>query len=233
MRVVKMAVVTMAVVMMAAIPAFAAGGGKASPALTKLAAEYLKAHPKDVRVLVASAGLGDETGGAALVRLDDGADGGNPVCYLLTTAGRPSSPAKIENAARFQVCPRADQGKQTHLERINLGRRNGWLMRLDSQRWDSMAKGGEFQLYWAITADLGDGAGLRPVFERTSTAFKSKDNPALNQSEVCKAPVVTVSAGEPQGASIACEIEGMHDHIVKKSSQTFNYMWDGSQFAAK
>ena len=223
----------MMVVLLIATPALAKDSTKASPALAKLAAEYLKAHPKDVRVLAASAGLAEETGGGALVRVDDGADGGNPICYLLATAGRPSSPARIDASAKFTVCPRADQGKTTHLERISLGRRNGWLMRLESQRWDSMAKGGESQLYWAIASDLGDGAGLRPVFERTSTAFKSKENAALNQAEVCKAPVVTLSAGEPQGASITCDIEGMHDRTVKKSQQTFGYMWDGSQFSAK
>ncbi len=215
------------------VVAHAAPTAKAGPALAKLAAEYLKANVKDVRVLITAAPLADEAGGGALVRVDDGADGGNPICYLLATAGRPSSPAKIDASYKFAVCPRADQGKTTLLSRINLGRRNGWLLRLEAARWDSMAKGGEAQLYWAIAADLGDGAGLRPVFERTSTTFKSKDQPALNQSEVCKTPTVTISAGEPQGASITCDIETMHDHIVKKSQQTFSYMWDGSQFAGK
>ena len=222
--------------MLVAIPAMAKGAApsaKASPALTKLAAEFLKAHPKDVRVLAAAAPMAEEAGGAALVRVDDGADGGNPICYLLTLAGRPSSPAKIELSLKFAVCPRADQGKTTRLERISLGRRNAWLLRLDAARWDSMAKGGESQLYWAIATDMGDGAGLRPVFERTSTTFKSHDQPALNQSEICKAPTVTISAGEPQGASIACDIESMLGTMVKRTQSTFSYMWDGSQFAGK
>ncbi len=217
------------------VPALAkeAPAGKAGPALAKMAAEYLKANPKDLRVLATAAPLPEEPGGGALVRIDDGADGGNPICYLLTLAGRPSSPARIEASLRFTVCPRADQGKTSRLERISLGRRNAWLLRLDSARWDAMAKGGEAQLYWAMATDMGDGAGLRAVFERTSTTFKSKDQPALNQSEICKAPTVTISAGEPQGANIVCDIEAMHDHLVKKSQQTFSYMWDGSQFAGK
>jgi hypothetical protein len=216
-------------------PAFAKGAAsaKASPALAKLAAEYLKANPKDVRVLVAAAGMAEEPGGGALVRVDDGADGGNPICYLLTLAGRPSSPARIDASLKFAVCPRADQGKTSRLERMNLGRRNAWLLRLDSARWDSMAKGGESALYWAIATDMGDGAGLRPVFERTSTTFKSKDQAALNQSEICKTPTVAISAGEPQGASIVCDVESMMGTLAKRSEMTFGYMWDGSQFAPK
>ncbi len=218
-----------------ALPVLAkdAPGGKASPALAKLAAEFLKANPKDVRVLASASPMPEEPGGGALVRVDDGADGGNPICYLLQLAGRPSSPAKVEASLKFAVCPRADQGKTSHLERVSLGRRNAWLLRLDSMRWDSMAKGGESQLYWAIATDMGDGAGLRPVFERTSTGFKSKDQPALNQQEICKAPTVAISAGEPQGASIACEVETTQGTLLKRTQTTFSYMWDGSQFAGK
>ncbi len=221
--------------MLVASPVLAkdAPGGKAGPALIKLAAEFLKANPKDVRVLATSAPMAEEPGGGALVRVDDGADGGNPICYLLQLAGRPASPAKIDASLKFAVCPRADQGKTSHLERISLGRRNAWLLRLDSMRWDSMAKGGESQLYWAIATDMGDGAGLRSVFERTSTGFKSKDQPALNQSEICQAPKVTISAGEPQGATIACEVDAMLGTQVKRTQTTFSYMWDGSQFAGK
>lgn len=217
------------------VPALAKGPApaKGGAALGKLVAEYLKANPKDVRILASAAGLADEAGGGTLVRVDDGADGGNPVCYLLLLAGRPASPARVDASLKFAVCPRADQGKTSLLQRINIGKRNAWLLRLESARWDTNAKGGESQLYWAIATDMGDGAGLRTVFERTSTTFKSKDQPALNQSEVCDAPTVAISAGEPQGASIACKVETMIGTLPKRAEQTFGYMWDGSQFASK
>lgn len=210
-----------------------AAAPKAGPALTKLAVEYFKAHPKDLKVLVSAAAFPEEAGGAAIVRVDDGSDGGNPVCHLVELAGRPGSPAKIQSSLKYQTCPRADQGKGTVLQRLNLGRKNGWLVRLESLRYDTMAKGGESQLLWAVSADMGDGAGLRNVFERLSTAFRSKEQAAVNTSEVCKAPEVKVSSGEPQGLAITCQLESMMGTLAKRTEQTFGYMWDGSSFSPK
>ena len=227
-----MTTVTTLLTMTAAMPAWAKGPA-AGPALTKLAAEYFHAHPKDLKILATAAALAEEPGGAALVRVDDGSDGGNPVCHLVTLAGRPGSPAKIEASLKYQTCPRADQGKTTLLQRVNMGHKNAWLVRLDSLRYDSMAKGGEAQLLWAVSTDMGDGAGLRNVFERLSTAFRSKEMAAVNTSEVCKQPEIKVSAGEPQGLNIACELESMMGTLVKRSQQTFAYMWDGSSFSPK
>lgn len=208
-------------------------GGKGGPVLTKLVAEQFKVSPKDVKILTSAAPNPEEPGGAALVRVDDGTDGGNPVCHLVLLAGRPATPAKIDATLKFSVCPRADQGKASVLKRISLGRRNAWLLKLDSQRYDLMAKGGESQLLWAIATDMGDGAGLREVFERLSTTFKSKEQPALNQSEVCQEPKVAISAGEPQGLSITCDLESMLGNLTKRTQSNFGYMWDGSSFAAK
>ena len=206
---------------------------KGNALLAKMAAEQLLVSVKDVRVLTSAAPMPEEAGGAMLVRADDGSDGGNPICYLMLLAGRPATPARIEATLKFQVCPRADQGKNTLLQRVNLGRRNAWLLRLEASRYDTLAKGGELQSYWAMATDMGDGAGLRPVFERQSTTFKSKEQAAVNQSEMCKEPKVQISAGEPQGLTILCDVEAMLGTQLKRTQTTFGYMWDGSQFAPK
>jgi len=79
----------MMVVLLIATPALAKDSTKASPALAKLAAEYLKAHPKDVRVLAASAGLAEETGGKVWP-FEEAQTAAKAICDELRKNRRPS-----------------------------------------------------------------------------------------------------------------------------------------------
>jgi hypothetical protein len=95
-----------------------------------------------------------------------------------------------------------------------------------------MAKGVESSVLWALVADLGDGQGHKLVFERTSTTFKSKEDPKMNQAELCDAPVLQ-SGQEPEGLKITCDTETMLGNLAKRQRSTFEYAWQGDRFAPK
>lgn len=213
----------------------AAGVAKKGSVLQNLAGEYLHRPARDVATLATALPAGNENdkGSAALVRVADGADGGNPTCHLLLLEGQPGMPGKVLSGLQLSVCPRYDQGKATQLSRVQLDKRRGaWRLRLDSQRMDTIAKGVETSLLWALVADLGDGSGARLVFERTSTTFRSKQEPTTNQAESCEAPVV-VSGQEPEGLRITCDTETMLGNLAKRQKSTFEYAWQGDRFAPK
>lgn len=216
----------------------AVAGTKTAPrsnALVSLAANHLGAPSRDVAVLVTANPLPREnaSGSAAVVRVDDGSDGGIPQCHLLILAGRPATPAKVEAAERLPVCPRYNQGKGALLQRIELDtRRSAWRLRLGSERYDTMAKGLETLGLWALLADLGDGKGLRTVFERTSTSFKSKEEPATNQAEVCDVPVLR-SGQAPETLELPCMTETMFDKVPKRQKIVYQYAWQGDRYLAK
>ncbi len=220
-------------------PTFAAGKAvgvaKKGSVLQNLAAEHLHRPVRDVAILATALPASNENdkGSAALVRLVDGAEGGNPTCYLLLLEGQPGMPGKVLSGLQLSVCPRYDQGKTTQLKRVELDKRRGaWRLRLDSQRMDTIAKGVETSLLWALVADLGDGSGAKLVFERTSTTFRSKEEPRTNQAETCDAPVL-VAEQEPEGLKITCDTETMLGNLPKRQKSTFEYVWQGDRFAPK
>lgn len=206
---------------------------KKAPILATLAAEHLRASVRDVTILATAVPNERENspGSAAIVRVDDGRDGGLPDCHLLVLAGRPATPGKIDAALRLTTCPRGEQKKGSSLQRISLsGRHDAWLAHLESQRYDSMAKGAEHAKLWAIVGQSGVGAEPRLLFERTSVTFKSPSDPKLNQAETCQAPVVKQGAQEPEGLEITCDTETMLGNLPKKQRQTFRYLWAGDRF---
>jgi hypothetical protein len=96
---------------------------------------------------------------------------------------------------------------------------------------DALAKGVETRRFWGIYAS-GGGDSVHAVFERTSTSFHSQANKAINQAEVCEAPVIA-SGDAPSTLSIACDTEAMLGHSLKKKHSTFNYVWQGNRFNAE
>jgi len=211
----------------------ASGGGGGGGPVVAVATDYLHAKARDLKVMAVAVPYNAESsnGSAAIVRVDDGSDGGNPVCHLLLLAGKPSSPGKVESSVKFTVCPRADQGKDTLLSRVQMGgKRYAWQLRLSTARYDAMAKGTEHSQHWALVAEMGTGPQV--VFERTSTTFKSPSDPATNQAEVCQAPVIK-GESEPESAEVACDVEMMLGKLAKRSKAVFRYVWQGDRFLAQ
>lgn len=182
-----------------AVPALA-GHAKASGGgpVVAVATDYLHAKARDLKVMAVAVPYNAESanGSAAIVRVDDGSDGGNPVCHLLLLAGKPSSPGKVESSVKFTVCPRADQGKDTLLSRVQMGgKRYAWQLRLSTARYDAMAKGTEHSQHWALVAEMGTGpqvvlSGLprlskarairRPIRQKSVKRLLSKVNQNRN-----------------------------------------------------
>ncbi|MFZ4576977.1 MAG: hypothetical protein ACOYOB_01175 [Myxococcota bacterium] len=202
-----------------------------------LSAAYLGASARDVAVLATAVPQSREgmAGSAALVRVDDGSDGGNPACHVVAFAGRPSAPIKVEAATRLSTCPRfeKDKSKGVRFERIALGARRGaWLVRLETARVDSIAKGIETQTLWALLASNAQDPTPQQVWERASTTFKSREDPRLNQAEQCEAPVVR-GGSAPEVLELPCETETMLGTLPKRQRQVFRYLWEGDRFRAE
>ena len=228
---------SLAVTLTLPLAAQAASPKKAGGAsvLATVAGQHLGKPARDIGVLASAAAGGNEQGGAVLVRVSDGTDGGLPVCHILTLEGSPSSPGKVTGALQVNVCPVYDKdaAKGAKLDRVPVSRRwNAWRVRLDSQRVDQLGKGVESQIHWALAADTNDGQGLHYVFERTSTTFRSKEQPQQNQSEVCDAPVIQVG-DPPEGLTLACDTETTLGTRAKKLRTSFAYTWQGDHFAPK
>ena len=175
----------------------------------------------------------NRNGSAALVRNDQGRDGGLPACWLLGLEGRPATPGRVDAVIKLPVCP-AGPPKGTELGRMMLGKRGAWRLRLESARADTFAKGVESRVLWAVAADAGEGAGLQVVYERTSTTFKSRTDPGTNQLEQCQAPVVSAvgdgSDDEWPGLATSCETETMLGSLPKRERLTFRYQWMGDRY---
>ena len=207
-----------------AAPALAAPTGPAH----KLTADKLSAGPKEVQIL-AAADAGGAPGSAAIARVDRG--GGAPTCFLLTFAGKLTAPESVASSERLTVCPAYDKEKMpSELLRLPLfGRKSAWRIHLGGKRMDSMAGGVETRALWALYADLGDGAGARVVFERTSTSFNGSKDSASNIAERCTAPVID-GASDPAKLSISCDTMTMFGDSAKKKQVTFRYGWTGERF---
>ncbi|MBM4342040.1 MAG: hypothetical protein FJ100_01490 [Deltaproteobacteria bacterium] len=205
-------------------------GGSGGHPVVRLAAEAFSGNAKDIALLAVANPLDRESseGSAALVRLDDGRDGGLPTCYLLELQGKPYSPGRIAAQQRMSVCP-AGAPKGAQLSRVALsGRHEAWQVRLESARYDSKAGGGETAAFWGLFARQG--GDLRSLWERTSTTFKSKGDVALNQSEVCGAPQIVAGSQEPDSVTVVCDTETMAGKLPKRARLTFKSSWAGDRY---
>jgi hypothetical protein len=215
----------------AAVPAHAGKGGPHPVA--KLLAEADGASVKDITVVAVAEPLEREhaAGSAALVRVDDGRDGGMPSCWLLDLAGKPYAPGKIDSRARLSVCPMGP-AKGAQLRRVALSvKHEAWLLRIESQRYDSKAQGGETAALWGLYGKLAGESEVRPLWERTSTTFFSKVDPSSNQAERCQAPQVAAAGQEPDTVTIDCDTEITFNKLTKKAKQTFRSKWAGDRYS--
>lgn len=215
----------------ATTPAFA---GKASVhPVAKLFAEAESANLKDVQVIAVADTLEREhaAGSAAMVRLDDGRDGGLPSCWLLDLAGKPAAPGKIASRTRLSVCPLGPI-KGAELRRVAVSvKHEAWQVRLESQRYDSKAQGGETAVLWGLYGKFSGESEVRPLWERTSVTFFSKVDPSSNQAERCQAPQIAASGQEPDSVTIECDTEITFNKLTKKAKQTFRSKWDGDRYS--
>ncbi|MSP92984.1 MAG: hypothetical protein EXR79_14490 [Myxococcales bacterium] len=219
-----------------ALPATAAPKKGGPHPILLAAAPRVQSDLRDLTLLATAVPDAKENrnGSAALVRNDQGKDGGLPACWLLGLEGRPATPGRVETVIKLPVCP-AGSPKGTELGRTLLGKRAAWRVRLESARADTFAKGVESRVLWALAADPGEGAGLKVVYERTSTTFKSRTDPGTNQLEQCEAPAV-VNGSEPgsdddwPGLATTCETETMLGSMPKRERLTFRYQWMGDRY---
>lgn len=206
------------------------GGGSSAHPVARLAAEALGTNAKDIQILAVANPLDRENnaGSAALIKVDDGRDGGLANCHLLELAGKPYGPGKIEAQMRTSVCPQG-AAKGVQLARVALsGRHEAWQVRLETARYDSKAQGGETAILWGLY--VRDGSSLRGVWERTSTTFKSKADPAMNQAEVCSAPQISQGSQDPDSVTVDCDTETMAGNLPKRRKQSFKSTWQGDRY---
>lgn len=208
---------------------FAATGVQARPARgpKQLAMKQFDVSAREVTVVATA--KADGRGGAALVRLQN-VD--VPTCHLLVFDVPPNAATQVAASARLPVCAAYDKDVRSgKLERVALtSSRSAWRVSVLSRRVDAMAKGVETRRLWALYADVG--AGLTPIFERTSTSFDSKADKAINQAEVCDAPVFAVD-DEPTSLTVQCDVDSMVGRYMRRKRSTFNYLWQGGRFVAQ
>ncbi len=216
------------------LPAFAAKGGAVHP-VAKLVAAVESAQLHDITVFAVSEPLAREhaAGSAAIVRIDDGRDGGLPTCFLLELAGKPAGPVKIDAKFRLSVCP-AGPAKGVQLARQAISNhQEAWLVRLEHQRYDSKGHGSESSILWGLYGKPLGESEPRAVWERTSTTFTSRDDPGNNVAEVCTAPEISAGGQEPTSIVIACDTLVMLGKLPKRAKQTFTAVWSGDRYVAK
>lgn len=203
--------------------------------VARLLAEAESANLRDITVITVAEPLEREhaSGSAALVRLDDGRDGGLPNCWLVELAGRPAAPGKIDAKLRLSVCP-SGSTKGAQLARAPLSKSmEVWQVRLEQLRFDSKGGGSEQSILWGLYGKTQGDAEARALWERTSTTFKSRTDPTVNQSEVCQAPQLDASGQEPGPIAIECNTETMLGKLPKRAKQTFRSAWSGNRYLAQ
>lgn len=220
-----------------ALPAVAVAGGKkaGTPSghpIVRLLADAQSASIKDITLIAVGNPLDRENGAgsAALVRLDDGRDGGVPICWLLELAGKAFGPGKIEAQLRLSVCPTGPV-KGAQLARVALSAMHeAWQVRIESARYDSKAQGVESAALWGLYGKYGT-TELRPLWERTSTTFKSKADPTMNQAETCGTPEISAGGQEPDAVTVHCDTETMLGKLPKRAKQNFRSAWMGDKYS--
>ena len=227
--------VTWVLALLAPQVGLAAKPAPAGHPVARLLAEAESANLRDITVIAVAEPLEREhaSGSAALVRLDDGRDGGLPNCWLVELAGRPSAPGKIDAKMRLSVCPGAST-KGAQLLRAPLSRSmEAWQVRLEQLRFDSKGGGSEQSILWGLYGKAQGDSETRALWERTSTTFKSRTDPSVNQSEVCQAPQLDSSSQEPGPIAIECSTETTLGKLPKRAKQTFRSSWSGNRYVAQ
>ncbi len=231
----RAAVLGLAAASFAAAPAALAAKPAAGHPVAKLLAEAEGANLRDITVIAVAEPLEREhaAGSAALVRLDDGRDGGLPNCWLLELAGKPAGPVKIDAKTRLSVCP-GGPTKGAQLSRAALSKaQEAWLVRIEQVRYDSKGGGSEQSILWGLYGRPQGQGETRALWERTSTTFKSRTDPTVNQAEVCQAPQIDASGQEPGPIAIQCDTETMLGKLPKRAKQTFRSAWSGDRYIAQ
>jgi len=219
-------------VLCVATPAEATRPATAGHPVTRLAAQHLGASLRDLTLIATALPLERERsdGSAALVRLDDGRDGGLPSCYLLDLAGRPFAPGKVEAHLRLSVCP-SGPVKAAQLARVALSAKHeAWQVRVEAARYDNKAQGAETAVLWGLYGRYGT-AEVRALWERTSTTFRSKTDPGMNQAETCAAPQIAAGGQEPASVAVECDTETTLGKLPKRARQTFRSNWVGDRYS--
>jgi len=210
-----------------------AAAGQKPVTLQALCANHFHVAARDVSVMATAVPLAREgsPGSAALVRIADGSDGGNPTCHLLLLAGRPSGPGLVQEALRLDTCPHYDRDKKSALlSRVALGaNRAAWQMRLQSQRMDAIAKGVEGQQLWAMAAKDSAETPLKLIWSFLSTSFTSQGDARMNQSETCETPVIQ-GGSEVQGLTLTCDTMAMLGSLPKRERIVRKFRWTGEDF---
>ncbi len=225
----------LALVLLAPQPGQAAKPSAAGHPVAKLLAEAESANLRDITVIAVAEPLEREhsSGSAALVRLDDGRDGGLPNCWLVELAGRSSAPGKIDAKMRLSVCP-GGSTKGAQLVRAPLSKAmEAWQVRLEQIRYDSKGGGSEQSILWGLYGKTQGDTEARALWERTSTTFKSRTDPTVNQSEVCQAPQLDATGQEPGPIAIQCDTETTLGKLPKRAKQTFRSVWSGNRYIAQ
>ena len=210
------------------------GRGPGEPPKTPLVlalSRHLHVGTWDLAVLATAAEI--STRFAALVRVANGADGGNPVCHLMVLSGNEDQPKTVEQDVRLHACPRGDEGAdQTLLQPQPLGSVGAWLVRVIAGRYERKGRGVEMQQQWTMVAEMADGA--RVVFEHVATSFKGAADESFDQSETCTAPTVQFGQrGEPASARIGCDQLVRRDSYVRPSHHVYEYAWIDGQFVSR
>ncbi|MCO4761553.1 MAG: hypothetical protein KC502_08625 [Myxococcales bacterium] len=191
----------------------------------RLAMAHFSVDSREVNVVASAKPVAKE--GAVVVRLQHT---DVPVCHLLIVNGSARKATKIMRAVRLPVCAAyRKEAKASRLSRVQLtNTRHAYRVQLLSKRMDAIAKGVEYRRFWGLYADMG--TGMRAVFERTSTSFKSQVNKAINQAETCEAPAIVLGA-KPTTLTIACNSESMLGGGLKKTRTTVRYHWSAGRFS--
>lgn len=186
----------------------------------RLAMKRFDASSREVKVIA------KHSSGAAVVRLQT-AD--VPVCHLLKLNGSPARATEILGSARLSVCASYDkEARAARLTQVSISERlKAYRVFILSKRMDAIAKGVEIRRMWALYKDSKQSVGK--LFERTSTSFKSQVNKAINQSEVCEAPALTVGA-TPGPLTIKCATETMLGGAVKRKTNSYRYTWSAGMY---
>lgn len=207
--------------------------GQKPATLQSICVSYFHAAARDVSVLATALPLAHEgsPGSAALVRVADGSDGGNPTCHLVLLAGRPSGPGMVQEALRLDTCPHYDKDKKgALLSRVALGaNRAAWQLKLQSQRMDAIAKGVEAQQLWALASKASAEAPLKLVWSFLSTSFTSQNDPRMNQSETCETPIIQAGS-DAQGLTLSCDTMAMLGSLPKRERIVRKFRWSGEDF---
>ncbi|HAN30687.1 MAG TPA: hypothetical protein DCQ06_03735 [Myxococcales bacterium] len=214
----KTTVVLILIVGLCSIPHLV--GARGARGAKKLAMKRFDASSREVKVIAS------HRSGAALVRLQTG---DVPVCHLMKLNTSPARATSVLNSVRLSTCATYDkEARSARLKEVKLtSRTKAYQVFILSKRMDAIAKGVEIRRMWGLYQATKE--RINRLFERTSTSFKSQVNKAINQSEVCEAPVIA-QASTPGPLTLKCLTETMLGGAVKRKTNTYRYIWSEERY---